>query len=183
MEPRRKRQEAQTMRKSSLIGIAALVVVGLSLGVSAVTDTATSTVSITFSEIAVLDVSGDPGLLTIAAPAAAGDLPADQLDTTTTMSWTCNVDAATTRKVSGSIESLFSGIDLYATIAAPGTTEGTSAGQLLFAAAATDYDFITTIGDCNVSAQTITFRANVSAMVAPYVNTQIVITWTLTEDL
>ena len=171
------------MKRCSLIGITALVVVGLSLGVFAATDTATSTVSITFSEIAVLEVSGDPGLLTIAAPATAGDLPADQSDATTTMSWTSNVGAAATRMITGSIASLFSGIDLYATIAAPGGTEGTSAGELKFTAATTDYQFVTAIGDCNVSAQMITFRANVTAMVAPYTNTQIVVTWTLTEDL
>ena len=171
------------MKRCSLIGITALVVVGLSLGVFAATDTATSTVSITFSEIAVLDVSGDPGLLTIAAPASAGDLPADQSDATTTMSWTSSVGTAATRMITGSIASLFSGIDLYATIAAPGGTEGTSAGELKFTAATTDYEFVTAIGDCNVTAQTITFRANVTAMVTPYTNTQIVITWTLTEDL
>jgi len=162
-----------------------LLAVGLIVGLMSVaiatTDTATSTVTITFSEISELAVSGDPGVLTITAPAAAGDLPADKTDATTTMAWTSNVGAATTRKITGSIASLFAGIDLYATVTAGGGSDGTSADEQKLIVA--DTDFVTGIGNCNTSGQTITFRANVTSMVAPYTTTAKVVTWTLTEDL
>jgi len=150
--------------------------------VMATTDTKNQTVSITFSEISELAVSGNPGLLTIEAPLVEGDLPEDESDATTHMDWTSNVAAGQTRKITGQIASLFSGIDLFATVAAPGSAGGTSAGELRFTAATTDYDFVTAIGNCNTSANTITYRAEVTAMVAPYTNTQKVVTWTLTED-
>lgn len=157
-------------------------VVGLTGVAMATTDTDTQTVTITFSEMSVIAASGNPGTLTIVAPAVPGDMPADQTDATTTMAWTANVAAAQTRKVTGSIDALFPGINLFGTVAAPGGTDGTSAGETQFAAAATDYDFVTGMGNCNVSTQTITFKASVSSLVAPYTNTQQTVTWTLTED-
>ncbi|MHC4637923.1 MAG: hypothetical protein ACYTBP_13035 [Planctomycetota bacterium] len=166
---------AKILVVSFMIGLLAIVAI-------ATTDTANQTVSITFSEISEVAVSGNPGLITIAAPATPGDLPADQSESTTTMAWTSNVAAAQTRKISGQIDALFSGIDLYGTVAAAGGAAGTSAGETKFTAATTDYDFVTAIGNTNTSAQTITYRANVTAMVAPYTNTQNTVTWTLTED-
>ena len=165
-----------------LVIVLTFVLSGVAL---AVTDTASSTVTITFSEIAELAVSGNPGTLTIAAPAAAGDLPADQSDNGTTMSWTSNTEfniSQYTRKITGSLDVLFSGIDLYGTVAAPGGTSGASAGELKFTEAAAAYEFVTGIENCNVSAQMITFRADVTGMVTPYTATAQTITWTLTED-
>ncbi len=162
--------------------LAAILVVGLPAAAMAVTGSTTQTVTITFSEIADIAVSGDPATLTIGAPAAAGQLPADQSDATTTMAWTSNVAVGLTRKITGSIDGLFTGINLYATVAAPGGTDGTSAGETLFAAATTDYDFVTGIGNSNTSSQTITYRASVTALGPPYTTSQIV-TWTLTEDV
>jgi len=170
--------------------ISVLLVIVLTLGLSGValaaTGTASQSVTITFSEIAVLAVSGDPLPITIAAPDAAGDLPADQSDNNTTMSWTSNTGFQQpnqlTRKITGSLGVLFSGIDLYATVAAPGGTSGASANELKFTAAATGYEFVTGIENCNVSDQMITFRANVTGMVTPYTATVQTITWTLTED-
>ena len=154
------------------------MIVGLISAAIATTDTATSTVTITFSEISELAVSGDPGTLTIGT-ATAGSLPADQTDATTTMAWTSSVAVGTTRKITGSIASLFPGIDLYATVTAGGGS-GTSAGEQKLIV--TDTDFVTGIGNCNTSGETITFRANVTSLVAPYTSTQKVVTWTLTED-
>ena len=160
----------------------AALVVGLEGVAMATTDSDTQTVTITFSEISELAASGDPGTITIVAPVTAGDLPADQTEATTTMAWTSNVGAALTRKITGSIDGLFSGINLYATLAAPGGADGTSAGETLFVAAATAYDFVTAIGNSNTTAQTITFKASVTSMVAPYTATSQIVTWTLTED-
>jgi len=142
---------------------------------------ANSSVTITFSEIAVLGVSGTTGTITIVAPGNAGDLPADVQENNTTMSWTSNTASGLTRKITGSLNVLFSGINLYATVAAPGGAGGTSAGELHFAEAATTYEFVAGIGNCNVSAQAITFRASVTGMVTPYTETAQTITWTLTE--
>jgi hypothetical protein len=174
------------MKKLTSILLVIVLTFALSGVALAGTGSDSSSVTITFSEIAELGVSGNPGTLTIAAPATAGDLPADQSDATTTMSWTSNTDyvgeAQQTRKITGSLAVLFSGIDLYGTVAAPGTTDGASAGELRFTAAATAYEFVTGIENCNVSAQMITFRANVTGMVTPYTSTAQTITWTLTED-
>ena len=156
------------------------MIFGLTGVLMAATGSVGSGVTATFEEIADLSVSGNPGTITIAAPAVAGDLPADVSDATTTMSWTSNVPELTSRKITGSLDVLFSGINLYATVAAPGGTSGASAGELLFTAAATAYEFVTGIENCSVSAQMITFRANVTGMVTPYTATAHTITWTLT---
>ena len=170
------------MKKLISILLAIVLTLGLS-GVALAESSDSSIVTITFSEINELAVSGNPSTLTIVAPTTAGELPADQSDATTTMRWTSNVGDDLTRKITGSLGALFSGIDLHATVAAPGTTSGTSPGELEFTAADTDYEFVTGIGNCNVSAQTITFRAEVTEMVAPYTSTAQTITWTLTDDV
>ena len=163
----------------------ALVVMVLSLGLvaraMAGTGTDTQNVIITFSEIAEIAASGDV-TITIAAPATPGDLPADVSDTSTTMAWTSNVGAATTRKITGALDVLFSGVDLYATVDAAGSADGTAASETKFAAATTAYDFVTAIGNSNQSGKQITIRTNVTSMVAPYTSTSQAITWTLTED-
>ena len=175
-----KEKERNPMKTLIKILMLVALVAGLATLAIATTDTATSTVTITFNEISQLAVSGPPGTLTIVAPVVAGALPADQTDATTTMAWTSNVDNGKTRKITGNIASLFSGIDLYATVTA-GSGKGTSAGEKKLIVS--DTDFVTGISNCNTSAETITFRANVTSMVAPYTSTQKVVTWTLTEEL
>jgi len=147
----------------------------------AVIDTATQDITITFDEVAAVSVSGDPGTLIFTAPASPGDLPADQSDSSTTMSWTSNVGAAMTRKITGNIDALFNGVNLYVTVDDAGSN-GTSAGETQFLAAATDYDFVTGITNEDVLGETITYRAQVSSMVVPYSNVTHTVTWTLTED-
>ena len=169
------------MKKLMIILLAIVLTFGLSGVALALEDIVTQSVTITFSEIAELAVSGDPGTIVIAAP-AAGDLPADQSDNSTSMSWTSNVVVEQTRKITGSLGVLFSGIDLWGTVAAPGGTDGASMNELKFAEAAASYEFVTGIGNSNTSAQMITFRADVTAMVAPYTGTAQTITWTLTDD-
>ena len=169
------------MKTLTKILLLVVLFAGLTSLAIAETDTTQSTVTITFSEIAQIAASGNPGTLTIVVPTTPGDLPADQSDASTTMAWTSNVAAGQTRKITGSLASLFDGIDLYATVTAA-SGKGTSAGETKFTAAATPYDFVTAIGSCNTSSETITFRAHVTAIVAPYTNTQKVVTWTLTDE-
>lgn len=160
--------------------ISVALVAGLATLTIAATDTATSTVTITFSEIAEIAVSGNPSPLTIATT-TAGSLPDDQSDATTRMLWTSSVATGQTRKVTGKIASLFDGIDLYATVVAANSCGSTANEQKLIE---TDTDFVTGIGNCitDIPGGTITFRADVTQMVAPYTSTQKVVTWTLTDD-
>ena len=163
-----------------LVTLAAML--GVAVCVRAATDTDTQTVTITFEEIAAIAASGNPGTLTITAPSTPGSLPDDETDATTTMAWTSSVASGQTRTITGSIGGLFNGINLFCTVAAPGSTSGTSSGETQFVAASTNYNFVTGIGNCNATAQTITYRAAVSSLVAPYTNTQQTVTWTLQED-
>ena len=176
----KKRKREKKMKKLLVVLLVGALALGLGGVAMAVEDTGASGVTVTFSEIAELVVSGNPGTLTIDPPAAAGDLPADVSDATTTMGWTTNVAGETSRKISGSLDVLFSGINLYGTVAAPGGDDGVSAGELLFAVATTGYDFVTGVKNCNVTLQTITFRVNVTGMVAPYTATANTVSWTLT---
>jgi hypothetical protein len=161
----------------------AVLFFGLVQVVMATQHSDTQTVTITFSEIYELGVSGDPGTLVIDVPLVPGDLPEDETDATTTMAWTSNVDSGKTRKITGQLNGLFSGVDLYATVAAPGSAGGTSAGEVkLIAVSAGDY--VTGIGNCHTSGNTITYRADVpTEMVAPYTDTTHDVTWTLTDDV
>jgi len=160
---------------------AVVLVLGLSLLAIAASDTDTQTVTITLEEIATISASGDPATMTFTAPATPGDLPADVSDNSTTMAWTSNVASGNTRKITGQIDGLFTNINLFATITATGSN-GTSAGETQFAAATTDYDFVTGITDENTSGETITFRASMTAMTEPFTDQTQIVTWTLTED-
>ncbi|MHC4186903.1 MAG: hypothetical protein ACYSRQ_01805 [Planctomycetota bacterium] len=157
------------------------LVLGMSFLAIAATDTDTQTVTITLEEIASIAASGDPATMTFVAPAVPGDLPADVSDNSTTMGWTSNVGAGTTRKITAQIDGLFTNIDLFATLTAAGSN-GSSAGETQFAAATTDYDYVTGITNENPSGETITFRASMTAMTAPFTDQTQIVTWTLTED-
>ncbi|MCJ7778590.1 MAG: hypothetical protein MUP16_09785 [Sedimentisphaerales bacterium] len=165
----------------TLIKILTLVALVAGLATLAIaTNTDDSTVTITFSEIAELAVSGDPVLLTISTT-TAGSLPDDQSDATTAkMLWTSNV-ASGSRKVTGKIASLFDGIDLSATVVAANSC-GTAATEKTFTTS--DQDFVTGIGNCitDTPGGAITFKAHVTSMVAPY-STSKAVTWTLTDDV
>lgn len=170
------------MKNLTKVLLAIVLVIAMVTTLKAATDTDTQTVTITFEEIAAIAASGDPGTLTITAPTTPGDLPDDESDATTTMAWTSSVASGQTRTITGSIDALFSGIDLHATVAAPGGADGTSSGEIEFTAATTDYTVVTGIGASNTTGQTITYRAECTSLVETYTSTQQTVTWTLTED-
>jgi hypothetical protein len=60
-------------------------------------DTATQTVQLNVDDICVIDVTGDPAALTIAAPAVGGQTPADATDNSTYAQYTSVVCGATAR--------------------------------------------------------------------------------------
>jgi hypothetical protein len=67
-----------------LFAVACLILVGAVLAA----DTATQTVQLNVDEICVIDVTGDPAALTIAAPAVGGQTPADATDNSTYAQYT-----------------------------------------------------------------------------------------------
>ncbi len=173
----------------SLAKVLLLLVIGMLAGlpaaVKAATDNAYYDVDIRLYQIASIAPSGDPPTLTIVAPATAGDLPAAQSDATTTLLWSSAVESSIgyTRKLTASIDTLFDGIDLSASVSvATGTGDlGTSAGEVVLTTI--DQDFITGMGSCwtGLTGNTVTFKATVTGMVAPYTAATRVVTWTLTN--
>jgi len=122
-----------------------IVVVAVTLGLpgvatAQVSDTDTQTVTIEVEEIAQIAASADPGTITIAnATTTAGSLPNAVTEATTSLSWTSNVPAATTRKVTAALDADFTaGIVLKATVAAPAGTNGASDGQKTLSTVAAD---------------------------------------------
>jgi len=73
------------MKTPTKILLLVVLVTGLTGAAIAATSTAQSTVTITFSEVAAIAVSGNPSTLTIVSPTTPGNLPADQSDSTSTM--------------------------------------------------------------------------------------------------
>ena len=159
--------------------VAALGLVGTAFAAS---DTAAQTVTITVEEIAQLGVSGDPGTLTLAnAGTTAGSLPDAVTDATSSLSWTSNV-AATTRKITAALDANYTaGVVLKATLAEPGGTNGTTAGQKTLSDTASD--MLTGITNENCTDATITFEASLSTMIAPIASESKTLTWTLTAEL
>jgi hypothetical protein len=62
-------------------------------------DTATQTVQLNVDDICVIDVTGDPAALTIAAPAVGGQTPADATDNSTYAQYTSVVCGAAARSL------------------------------------------------------------------------------------
>lgn len=118
-----------------------LMVAGLVLGftgmsMAAESDTATQTMDLNVDEIAVIDVTANPGVMTIVAPATGGETPADVTDDTTFVQYTSTVTFGTTRSITaqmGNMEYAPSGTQL--TLTASGMDdfigEGTSAGAVI----------------------------------------------------
>jgi hypothetical protein len=69
----------------------------LLVGVVMAADTATQTVQLNVDDICVIDVTGDPGALTIGAPAVGGQTPPDATDNSTYAQYTSVVCGAATR--------------------------------------------------------------------------------------
>ena len=62
-------------------------------------DTANQTVQMNVNDICVIDVTGNPGALTIVAPGTGGQTPADDTDNTTYAQYTSVVSGLTTRSL------------------------------------------------------------------------------------
>jgi len=165
--------------KIVVLCIVAALVLGRAGSALAVTDTADQSVTVTVSEIAELAVNGGAVSLTIAAPGTPGSLPSAVTDAATSLAWTSNVAGAFTRTITAALDSdMPASVTLKATLTKAGGNGTAAAQQTLSSVAATLFTGIT---NENVTGNTITYEAAVSAMVAPQTISRTV-TWTLTED-
>jgi len=165
--------------KILVLCMAAALVLGGAGSALAVTDTATQNVTVTVSEIAELAVNGGAVTLTIAAPSTPGQLPAAVTDANTSLAWTSNVASGLSRTITAQLDSdMPTNVALKATVTKNGGNGTAASQQTLSSTASTMFTGIT---NENVSGNTITYEASVSAMVAPQTISRTV-TWTLTED-
>jgi hypothetical protein len=164
------------------VAVGAALLVGLAGTAFAVNDTADQTVTITVEEIAQLSASGSPGTLILSqAGTTPGSLPVAATEATTSLSWTSNVTAGHTRKVTAGLDATFTaGIVLKATLAKPAGSNGASAGQKTLSATAAD--MLTGVTNENCTSATISFEATLSAIIAPVTDETKTLTWTLTAE-
>jgi len=85
------------MRFASVV-LAVGLLFGL-VGVAFAADIATQTVQMNVNDICVIDVTGNPGALTIVAPGTGGQIPPDDSDNSTYAQYTSVVPGSTTRTV------------------------------------------------------------------------------------
>ena len=122
-----------------------------SVNVLAVTsDDSTLIVDLSVDEIAVININPATNIsMTIVAPAAAGEVPADVIDDSAYAQYTSVVPASNTRKITAQLsEAVLTGcfLKLEATVGS-GVNEGTSDGQKILSNI-TAYEIITGIGSC-----------------------------------
>ncbi len=130
--------------------IVLLSVFFVAAGLYAASDTATQSVTMTVSEIAVLDVTANPGTLTIAAPGTGGETPADPSDNSTYAQYTSTVGAGQSRAITAEIgggDSTPAGTTLTLGAAPSGNTnEGSTAGTVTLSSTA--QNVVTGVGSC-----------------------------------
>jgi len=133
--------------KALLVGVVSgLGIVGFMFAAA----TATQTVTMQVNAICLIAVTGNPSTLTVSAPAAGGQTPANGSSNTTYAQYTSTVGSGTTRKITaawGGSDAAPAGCALKLT-ATPsgGTNQGSSAGQVTVSATA--QDVVTTIRSC-----------------------------------
>jgi hypothetical protein len=101
------------MKAVSILCVAVLCV--FLVGTVMAADTATQTVQLNVDDICVIDVTGDPAALTIAAPAVGGQTPPDATDNSTYAQYTSVVCGAAARALTanwGAGDAAPSGCDL-----------------------------------------------------------------------
>ena len=129
----------------STVSLALLIV-----GFVAASDTANQTFTLSVLDICVLGVTGNPGTLTIQAPASGGETPANPTDESTYTVYTSVVGAAQARVMTaqwGGSDAAPAGCSLKMVISEiAGTNEGSAAAEITVSASA--QNIITGIGSC-----------------------------------
>jgi len=130
-----------------------VLAVGLLFGIAGpafAADTATQTVQMNVNDICVIDVTGNPAALTIAAPATGGQTPADASNNTTYAQYTSVVSGATARTVTaawGGSDAAPAGTSLALEVTALTAGCGTVVGGGITVSAVAQ-NIITAIGSC-----------------------------------
>lgn len=136
--------------------------------------TATAMASFEVEAVDVIGVSGDPGKLTVVAP-AAGEAAADAVDASTT--WAVSTNGSN-RKVTGEIDTAMpTDVTLSVQLAAP--TGGTSAGSLALSIAAVD--LVTGITTLEESGLAVTYTLSAEATAGAVTETARQVTYTVLE--
>lgn len=135
-----------TKFKALLIGaILGLGIVGLMGAATSVNQTVTMGVN----SICVLAVTGNPGALTVTAPAIGGSTPPNPTDNTTYAQYTSTVGAGTTRSLTaqwGGSDAAPNGCALRLTASPQGGNRGVTAGQITLSSTAAS--IVTGIRSC-----------------------------------
>jgi hypothetical protein len=169
-------------------------IAGLALGmlltsaalVVAATDSTTQSITMEVEEIAVLTVTTSPATLTIAAPATAGDVPADVSDSTTYAQYTSTVPAGQSRKVTAQLdgsEAAPAGTALHLAATVPDGQGATTGEKQITADSAAD--IITGIASVNTGSGAtdgaqLNYRLTVTDMTSLIADDQEDVTVTLT---
>jgi hypothetical protein len=112
-------------------------------------DTATQTVQLQVDDICVIDVTGDPATLTIAAPATGGQTPSDVADNSTYAQYTSVVPTSTTRVLTanwGGGDAAPAGCELRLEVTTLGSGCGSPGSQIVISGVAGS--IITAIPSC-----------------------------------
>lgn len=176
------------MRKYLVLALAVVLVFGLGSVALAAEDTATQTVTITVDEIAVIDVTGNPGTLEITAPEAGGADPEGDTDNTTYAQYTSVVEIGT-RTITAAIDAIPDGLELKLEAVTPTGGEGTvgngvEGGITLGTIAG---DIITGIGSCATGTEAtnganLTYTLNITDLASLVADTtDVTVTLTLTD--
>ena len=130
-----------------------LLGVGCALALTALVQaaaTTTQTVTMQVNAICVLAVTGNPGTLTVSAPASGGQTPSNPSSNTTYAQYTSTVPASQSRKLTaawGASDAAPAGCSLkLAATPSGGTNQGTGACQITLSATA--QDIVTQIKSC-----------------------------------
>lgn len=113
------------------------------------TDSATATVTMQIDEIAVLNVTGNPGTLTIIAPGTGGATPSNPSDDSTYLQYTSTVPSGVRQITAGweASDTAPAGCSLkLEATPSGGTNEGSTAGQITVSSS--QQAIITGIGSC-----------------------------------
>lgn len=140
-------------------------------------DTATQTVTYEVQEIALVDVSGSPGAMTITA-ATPGEAPTPVTDATTTYSVTNNA-GTDSKKITAAINTdMPTGVTLAVELAAP--TGGTSAGKVSLSSAAAPV--VTGIDNVSETGKIITYTLSATAAAGKVTSASKTVTFTITNS-
>ena len=172
-----------------------IVLMFLSAGICwSVSDTTDQSVTLNVDEIAVVDVSGQPGAMYITAPTTGGQNPLSDLDQTTSLTYTSTVASGSTRTITfqmGSSDVVPAGTTLGLGLGAPQEgnqgTPGVQTSAIVITTSA--QPVVTGIGSTATGTGTnkgcilgFTFFVNNVGNLVAGENKGITLTYTLTDD-